>query len=73
VGIELAKGRKLEEILGSMRMVAEGVGTAAALVALAHENNIDLPITERVDAILHHGLSPAEAIREVMERPLRKE
>ena len=54
-------------------MVAEGVGTAAALLALAGENNIELPITEQVEAILHQGKSPREAIREIMERPQRKE
>jgi glycerol-3-phosphate dehydrogenase (NAD(P)+) len=73
VGIELGKGRSLAEILGGMRMVAEGVGTAAALLALAGENNIELPITAQVEAILHHGESPREAIRAIMERPQRKE
>jgi glycerol-3-phosphate dehydrogenase (NAD(P)+) len=73
VGIELGKGRGLPEILANMRMVAEGVGTAAPLLALACEHQIELPITEQVDAILHRGKSPAEAIREVMERPLRRE
>jgi glycerol-3-phosphate dehydrogenase (NAD(P)+) len=73
VGIELGKGRKLEEILGGMRMVAEGVGTATPLLALAREAAIDLPITEQVDAILHHGKSPKEAIREIMDRPLKRE
>jgi glycerol-3-phosphate dehydrogenase (NAD(P)+) len=73
VGIELGKGRSLAEILSGMRMVAEGVGTAAALLALAGENNIELPITAQVEAILHEGKSPREAIRAIMERPQRKE
>ena len=73
VGIELGKGRPLREILANMRMVAEGVDTAAPLLALAREHRIELPITEQVDAILHRGKSPAEAIREVMERPLKRE
>jgi glycerol-3-phosphate dehydrogenase (NAD(P)+) len=73
VGIELGKGRPLTEILASMRMVAEGVGTTAALLALAREAGIELPITEQVDAILNHGKSPLEAIRDIMERPLRRE
>ena len=54
-------------------MVAEGVGTAAALLALAGEINIELPITAQVEAILHHGESPRKAIRAIMERPQRKE
>ncbi len=73
VGIELGKGRHLEEILASMRMVAEGVDTAAPLLALAREHRIELPITQQVDAILHQGKAPKEAIREIMERPLKRE
>lgn len=73
VGIELGKGRRLQEILAGTRMVAEGVGTAAALVALARETKVELPITEQVAAILHQGKSPREAIRDIMERPQRRE
>jgi len=73
VGIELGKGRSLTEVLAGMRMVAEGVGTAAALLALAGENNIEMPITAQVEAILHHRKSPREAIRAIMERPQRRE
>jgi len=53
--------------------VAEGVGTAAALVALAGERKIELPITEQVNAILYQGTAPAAAIREIMERPQKSE
>lgn len=73
VGVELGKGRPLSEILGGMKMVAEGVGTATALLALAREHQIELPITEQVDAILHRGKSPREAIRDIMDRPLKRE
>ncbi len=73
VGIELGKGRLLLEILANMRMVAEGVNTAAPLLALAREHRIEMPITAQVDAILHAGKSPQDAIRDIMERPLRRE
>jgi glycerol-3-phosphate dehydrogenase (NAD(P)+) len=73
VGNELGKGRALQEILGGMRMVAEGVGTTAALLTLAREAHVDLPITEQVNAILHEGKSPRDAIRDIMERPLKRE
>ncbi len=73
VGIELGKGRRLPEILAQMRMVAEGVETAAPLLALAREHQIEMPITEQVDAILHRGKAPKEAIREIMDRPLKRE
>jgi glycerol-3-phosphate dehydrogenase (NAD(P)+) len=56
-----------------MRMVAEGVGTTAALLALAREAKVELPITEQVDAILHQSKPPREAIREIMDRPQRPE
>jgi glycerol-3-phosphate dehydrogenase (NAD(P)+) len=73
VGIELGKGRQLAEILEGMKMVAEGVGTAGALLALAREAGLELPITEQVDVILHQRRSPQEAIRNIMERPLKRE
>ena len=73
VGIELGKGRSLSEILAGMRMVAEGVGTTSALLALASEAKVELPITEQVAAILHHGKSPREAIRAIMDRPQKRE
>jgi glycerol-3-phosphate dehydrogenase (NAD(P)+) len=73
VGIQLGEGRTLTEILSGMTMVAEGVGTAAALLSLAAAHQIDLPITKEVDAILRHGKSPREAIRSIMERPQKRE
>jgi glycerol-3-phosphate dehydrogenase (NAD(P)+) len=73
VGIELGKGRSLGEVLANMRMVAEGVNTTAPLLALAREHQIEMPITVQVDAILHAGKSPKVAIRDIMERPLKRE
>ncbi len=73
VGFELGKGRSLDEILADMSSVAEGVGTATALLALGQEYRIELPITEQVNAILRQWKSPTEAIRDIMERPLKPE
>ncbi len=73
VGIELGKGRKLDEILASMRMVAEGVKTTQATVALAVRHGVEMPITQQVARILHAETSPPEAIRELMERSLKEE
>jgi glycerol-3-phosphate dehydrogenase (NAD(P)+) len=73
LGIELGKGRALVEIVANTRMVAEGVGTAGALLALASEYQIELPITAQVNAILHHGKSPREAMEEIMGRPQKRE
>ena len=73
LGIELGKGRALVEIVASTRMVAEGVGTAGALLALASEHQIELPITTQVNAILHHAKSPRDAMEEIMGRPQKRE
>jgi len=73
IGVELGKGRALREILNEMKMVAEGVGTAAALLDLATEASVELPITEQVNAILNEGKSPAAAIRDIMDRPSKRE
>ena len=56
-----------------MKMVAEGVQTASALMDLAAENQVEIPITELVHAILNEGKPPADAIRDAMERPAKRE
>ncbi len=73
VGIELGKGRKLEEIVNSMRMVAEGVKTTRATLALAQRHGVEVPITLQVHRLLEGEISPREAIRELMERSLKEE
>ena len=73
VGVELGKGRPLAEILAGMRMVAEGVGTTDALLDLARTAKVEMPITEQVQGILRGERSPREAIRAIMERPLKRE
>ena len=73
VGIELGKGRRLPEILASMREVAEGVKTTYATVELAMELGVEMPITEQVRRILNGEIPPREAIRELMDRSLKNE
>jgi glycerol-3-phosphate dehydrogenase (NAD(P)+) len=73
VGIELAKGRKLVDILSSMTMIAEGVETTAAACDLARKCRVDMPITQQMDAILRGRTSPRDAIRELMDRELKAE
>jgi len=73
LGVELGRGRKLAEIMAATRMVAEGVGTTAATVALARRAGVEMPITEQVYAVLYDGRPPREAIRELMERRLTHE
>jgi glycerol-3-phosphate dehydrogenase (NAD(P)+) len=74
VGIELGKGRELDEILADLHgKVAEGVRCTAAALGLAARYEVEMPITEQMDAILHRGKSPKEAIRDLMARPGRDE
>jgi glycerol-3-phosphate dehydrogenase (NAD(P)+) len=74
VGIELGKGRRLGDILASMDgKVAEGVLTTRAALGLAGTRGIEMPITEQVNAILHEGRSPREAVADLMRRPGRDE
>ena len=74
VGTELGRGRRLPEILAAMNgKVAEGVLTTAAALGLASRYGVEMPITQQIDAILHHGRSPQEAMRELMARPGRDE
>ena len=73
VGVQLGQGRKLSDIVSGTRMIAEGVLTTAATLELARKHQVEMPITEQMDAVLHHGKSPKEAIRELMDRKLKCE
>ncbi|MBI2677363.1 MAG: NAD(P)-dependent glycerol-3-phosphate dehydrogenase [Candidatus Koribacter versatilis] len=74
VGVELGKGRKLDDIIAGMHgMVAEGVLTTNAAVGLGKKYQVELPISEQMHAILHAGKPPKDAIRELMARPGKDE
>jgi glycerol-3-phosphate dehydrogenase (NAD(P)+) len=73
VGIELAHGRKLEEIVSSMKMVAEGVKTTNAVSDLAKRHSVEMPICEQMLQMLQFGISPREAIQRLMDRSLKGE
>ncbi len=73
LGIEIAKGRALDDILAERRSVAEGVNTAKAAVDLGASTGVELPIARAVEQILFHQKSPEKAIGELMERELKAE
>ena len=73
VGIELGRGRKLGEILGGMRMVAEGVKTTLSAYQLAQKLGVIMPITEQMYQILYQDKAPRRAVDELMQRQLRQE
>jgi glycerol-3-phosphate dehydrogenase (NAD(P)+) len=73
VGYELGRGRKLDEIIGETREVAEGVKTARSARDLAARLGVEMPITEGVYQMLYEGKSPRELEIALMERPLKRE
>ena len=73
VGIELGRGRTLHEILSGMRMVAEGVKTTGAALALGARHGIELPIAWQMQRVLDARTSPAEAVEALMGRRQRAE
>jgi len=74
VGVELGKGRKLPDIIADMHWaVAEGVFTTKAAVGVARQKHVEMPITEKMFAILENGKAPQQAIEELMMRAARSE
>jgi len=73
VGLELAKGRTLDHIIQSMRMVAEGVETTRVTRALARKLGVEMPIVEQMHRILFEGQEPRAGVRALLERALRDE
>jgi glycerol-3-phosphate dehydrogenase (NAD(P)+) len=73
VGVELAKGKSLPEIVAMSPMIAEGVETCAAAVALGARFGVDLPIIQQMHAVLYAGKSPRDALRDLLERSLKGE
>ena len=73
VGIELAHGRPLPEILASMKMIAEGVKTTAAAMALGERYQVELPIVEQMAAVLDGRTDVKSAVEALMLRPQRSE
>jgi glycerol-3-phosphate dehydrogenase (NAD(P)+) len=73
VGFELGQGRKLADVLSGLGHVAEGVTTADSAHHLAERLGVDLPITSAVHAVLYSDKPVAEAVRDLLARPLKKE
>ena len=73
LGMALAEGRTPEEISSSTPMVAEGFRNSLAIARLAARHSVEMPITEQMVEILHHGKPPRQAVAELMGRELRSE
>jgi glycerol-3-phosphate dehydrogenase (NAD(P)+) len=73
VGLELGRGRDLDEIVGAMSQVAEGVRTTYAACALAQRHDLEMPIAETVRSVLEGDLPPQGVVDHIMSRQLRSE
>ncbi|HSM01148.1 MAG TPA: NAD(P)H-dependent glycerol-3-phosphate dehydrogenase [Acidimicrobiia bacterium] len=73
VGVELGRGRSLDEIVDEMQMVAEGVKTAEAVLELAARHGIDMPIARAVGGVLYEGARPADMVEALMTREAKSE
>ena len=73
VGLKLGQGQKIDQIIGEMKAVAEGVKTTKSLYNLAQKLKVELPITEQVYNVLYEDKDPAEAVKELMSRDLKDE
>lgn len=68
VGEQIGKGRKLDEIIGAMKMVAEGVKTTESVQEMAGKFSVDMPITAQVYEVLFHDKPPEAAVTDLMTR-----
>ena len=73
MGKALGSGKKLNDILAGMQMVAEGVTTAESASKLALRYNIDMPIVQQICQVLFHDKEPLVALQELMGRELKRE
>lgn len=73
VGEQIGRGRKLDEILDEMNMVAEGVKTTRSTYDLMQRTGIEMPITESVYQVLFDGVDPAREVLDLMTRKLKEE
>ena len=73
VGLELGKGKSLDEILHHMHMVAEGVKKTLSAYKLAKLHNVDMPILEQVYKILYCNKDSSSGVKDLLQRQLKIE
>jgi glycerol-3-phosphate dehydrogenase (NAD(P)+) len=69
VGEQLGKGRKLDEIVGEMRMVAEGIHTCGLALELATRHGVEMPIAREIHRVVHGDVGALDAYRGLVRRP----
>jgi glycerol-3-phosphate dehydrogenase (NAD(P)+) len=73
VGVQLGRGRSLDDIVSEMNMVAEGVKTTAAVLELAQRHDVEMPLAAFVGRVLYQGARPADLVPELMLRKAKPE
>ena len=73
LGVELGRGRRLDDVLAGLATVAEGVNTARSAVTLAERHGVELPIAREVAEVLFRSKPPRQAVADLMERELKAE
>ncbi len=73
VGVALGAGKTIDEIVSEMRMVAEGVKTTAAVLQLASQHDVEMPIAAMAGSVLYEGLKPADMVGSLMGREAKAE
>ncbi|MBW1641572.1 MAG: NAD(P)-dependent glycerol-3-phosphate dehydrogenase [Deltaproteobacteria bacterium] len=73
VGKKIGEGKKLQDILSEMRMVAEGVKTSKSVYNLSKKKKVDMPISHTVYRVLYEDLLPKDAVYQLMTRDLKNE
>ena len=73
VGEQLGRGRSLDDIVGEMRMVAEGVKSSRSILDLATKHDVEMPISQHVAHVVHDGMSPQDMLRSLMSREAKHE
>jgi glycerol-3-phosphate dehydrogenase (NAD(P)+) len=73
VGVELGEGRSLDEIVAATNMVAEGVKSTRAVLALAARHDVEMPLASFVGRVLYEGARPADLVTELMLRKAKPE
>jgi glycerol-3-phosphate dehydrogenase (NAD(P)+) len=73
LGIALGEGRALKDVLAERQSIAEGVFSAASVVALAATLGVEMPICAAVDQVINHGADIDRMIAGLLSRPFRTE
>jgi len=73
VGFGLAQGKRLDQVVSEMNMVAEGIKTTSSVLGLSEKTGVDMPIAYHVGQVLHAGVHPRDAVMSLMTREAKAE